>query len=35
MLEGRSGVFGVTFRPGGFRPFLRAPGSTIANAPNV
>ncbi|MGS2647098.1 DUF6597 domain-containing transcriptional factor [Streptosporangium sp. LJ11] len=31
VLEGRNGVFGVTFRPGGFRPFLRAPVSTITN----
>ncbi|WP_440070086.1 AraC family transcriptional regulator [Streptosporangium sp. OZ121] len=31
VLEGRSGVFGVAFRPGGFRPFLGAPVSTITN----
>jgi AraC-like DNA-binding protein len=29
VLEGRSGVFGVAFRPGCFRPFLRASVSTI------
>lgn len=31
VLEGRDGVFGVTFRPGGFRPFLRASVSTITD----
>lgn len=31
VLAGTSGVFGVAFRPGGFRPFLRAPVSTIMN----
>ncbi|WP_370948687.1 DUF6597 domain-containing transcriptional factor [Amycolatopsis sp. cg5] len=29
VLEGRSRVFGVEFRPGGFRPFLGAPVSAI------
>lgn len=31
VLEGRDGVFGVEFRPGCFRPFLRAPVSTITD----
>ncbi|MBB2915173.1 AraC-like DNA-binding protein [Streptosporangium becharense] len=31
VLEGTNGVFGVTFRPGGFRPFLRASVSTITD----
>lgn len=30
-LEGRGGVFGVKFRPGGFRPFLRRPVSSLRN----
>ena len=30
-LEGRGGVFGVKFRPGGFRPFLGRSVSTLAN----
>jgi len=31
VLEGQSGVFGVKFRPGGFRPFLGAPVSKLAD----
>src|SRR5262249_33451744 len=31
VLEGRSGVFGVKFRPGGFRPFLKSPVATLLN----
>ncbi|MQA88099.1 MAG: helix-turn-helix domain-containing protein [Streptosporangiales bacterium] len=31
VLEGNNGVFGVEFRPGCFRPFLRAPVSTITD----
>ncbi len=31
VLEGASGVFGVAFRPGCFRPFLGAPVSTITD----
>ncbi|MFE3454141.1 DUF6597 domain-containing transcriptional factor [Nonomuraea sp. NPDC059194] len=31
VLAGTSGVFGVAFRPGGFRPFLRRSVSTITN----
>lgn len=31
VLEGTNGVFGVAFRPGCFRPFLRAPLSTITD----
>lgn len=31
VLEGQGTVFGVKFRPGGFRPFLRAPMSTLRN----
>jgi AraC-like DNA-binding protein len=31
VLEGESGVFGVQFRPGGFRPFLRRSVSTITD----
>ena len=30
VLEGKSRVFGVKFRPGGFRPFFNAPVSTLA-----
>lgn len=30
-LEGRGGVFGVKFRPGGFRGFLRQPVSALRN----
>lgn len=29
VLEGQGGVFGVKFRPGGFRPFLRRPVSDL------
>jgi AraC-like DNA-binding protein len=31
VLDGTGGVFGVAFRPGCFRPFLRAPVSTITD----
>jgi AraC-like DNA-binding protein len=31
VLEGRSQVFGIKFKPGGFRPFLKAPVSSLAN----
>ena len=31
LLEGKSGVFGVKFKPGGFRPFSRGPVSTISD----
>ena len=31
VLEGRSGVFGVKFRPGGFRPFIKSPISALLN----
>lgn len=31
VLEGSGSVFGVAFRPGGFRPFLRAPMSTLTD----
>jgi AraC-like DNA-binding protein len=31
VLEGTGGVFGVAFRPGCFRPFLRAPVATITD----
>lgn len=31
VLAGRGGVFGVAFRPGCFRPFLRAPVSSITD----
>jgi AraC-like DNA-binding protein len=31
LLEGQSQVFGIKFKPGGFRPFLDAPVSSIAN----
>jgi AraC-like DNA-binding protein len=31
VLRGEGGVFGVTFRPGCFRPFLRAPVATITD----
>jgi|SRR5579872_7223422 len=30
-LEGRSHVFGIKFNPGGFRPFLKAPASSLAD----
>jgi AraC-like DNA-binding protein len=30
-LEGRSHVFGIKFNPGGFRPFLKVPASSLAN----
>jgi AraC-like DNA-binding protein len=30
-LEGESRVFGIKFRPGGFRPFLRSPVGALAN----
>lgn len=30
-LEGKNGVFGVKFRPGGFHPFLRAPVSSLTD----
>jgi AraC-like DNA-binding protein len=30
-LEGTSRVFGIKFRPGGFRPFLRSPVGALAN----
>lgn len=30
-LEGQSQVFGIKFTPGGFRPFLNAPASTLLN----
>lgn len=29
VLEGRSGVFGIRFRSGGFRPFLKKPASSL------
>ncbi|MEP7042092.1 MAG: AraC family transcriptional regulator [Dokdonella sp.] len=32
VLEGEGCVFGVKFRPGGFRPFLRRPLSTLADS---
>ena len=32
VLEGQSRVFGIKFRPGGFRPFLGAPVSQLANS---
>jgi AraC-like DNA-binding protein len=32
LLEGRSQVFGIKFRPGGFRPFLKSPVSTLADS---
>lgn len=31
LLQGRSGVFGIRFRPGGFRPFMSAPAITLGN----
>lgn len=31
VLEGNSGVFGVNFGPGGFRPFIKAPVATLLN----
>jgi AraC-like DNA-binding protein len=31
LIEGRSQVFGIKFRPGGFRPFLKSPVSSLAN----
>jgi AraC-like DNA-binding protein len=31
VLEGRSRVFGIKFRPGGFRPFLMSPVRSLAN----
>jgi AraC-like DNA-binding protein len=31
VLEGRSQVFGIKFKPGGFRQFLKAPVSSLAN----
>jgi AraC-like DNA-binding protein len=31
VLEGRSGVFGVKFRPGGFRPFLKSSVGALLN----
>jgi AraC-like DNA-binding protein len=31
LLEGRSHVFGVKFTPGGFRPFLKAPVSSLTD----
>jgi AraC-like DNA-binding protein len=31
VIEGEGGVFGVKFRPGGFRPFYSRPISTLAN----
>ena len=31
VIEGAGGVFGVKFRPGGFRPFYRRPISTLAD----
>ena len=31
-LEGRSRVFGIKFRPGGFRPFLHGPVSDLADS---
>jgi AraC-like DNA-binding protein len=31
LLEGQSQVFGIKFKPGGFRPILRKPVSTITN----
>lgn len=30
-LEGQSQVFGIKFTPGGFRPFLKAPASSLVN----
>lgn len=31
VLEGQSHVFGIKFTPGGFRPFLKSPVSSLAN----
>lgn len=31
LLEGQSGVFGIKFRPGGFRPFMKAAAITLSN----
>ncbi len=31
VLEGRSYVFGVKFKPGGFRPFLKSPVASLTN----
>lgn len=31
VLEGQSGVFGIRFRPGGFRPFMNAPAISLTN----
>jgi AraC-like DNA-binding protein len=31
LLRGRSQVFGIAFRPGGIRPFLEGPASSLAN----
>jgi AraC-like DNA-binding protein len=31
VLEGRSGVFGIKFRPGGFRPFMKSPAASLLN----
>jgi AraC-like DNA-binding protein len=31
VLQGRSGVFGIKFKPGGFRPFLKAPAASLLN----
>jgi AraC-like DNA-binding protein len=31
VLEGKSGVFGIKFRPGGFRPFMKAPAASLLN----
>src|SRR5437867_5634089 len=31
VLEGESGVFGVKFKPGGFRPFMKASVATLLN----
>jgi AraC-like DNA-binding protein len=31
LLEGRSQVFGIKFKPGGFRPFLKSPVSSLAD----
>jgi len=32
LLEGRSKVFGIKFKPGGFRPFLKSPVSSLADS---
>lgn len=32
VLEGRSQVFGIKFKPGGFRPFLKCPVSSLADS---